>query len=155
VKPFGWAGKNRGLQELFLMPNDLTQKVDHPQKPAKTLVYRYEGEDTKSFLVSDPNGARFNVPKNRIPQEPLLESSRQTLKPAFRLLALAFLGLAPAGLGTLVLAPLAAVWALAILITRPLAWSERLRVYLVWGIAAVLLGISIPLSSHFLERLVL
>jgi len=69
------------------------------------------------------------------------------------LLALAFLGLAPAGLGTLVLAPLAVLWALAMLTTRSLSRSDTIRVIVVWGIAAGLLGIAIPISALLMARL--
>jgi hypothetical protein len=135
------------------MPHALAQNIDDLLKPDRTLILRYEGEDDQSFLVSGTNGARLTVPKNRNVPKPFLDQMPQPLTPAFRLLAAAFVGLAPAGLGTLVLVPLAALWALAMLITRSLTRGDRIRVIAVWGIAAGLLGIAIPMSALFLARL--
>jgi hypothetical protein len=135
------------------MPHALAQNIDDLLKPDRTIILRYEGEDDQSFLVSGTNGARLTVPKNRNVPKPFLDQPPQPLTPAFRLLAAAFVGLAPAGLGTLVLAPLAALWALAMLITRSLTRGDRIRVIAVWGIAAGLLGIAIPMSALFLARL--
>jgi len=135
------------------MSNALPQNNDGLLKPEQTLILGYEGEDDQTFLVSDLHGTHLSVIKNRNVPEPFLDQPPQPLIPAFRLLALAFLGLAPAGLGTLVLAPLAALWGLAILISRPLTPGDRIRVFIVWGIAAALLGIAIPMSRLFLARL--
>jgi hypothetical protein len=66
---------------------------------------------------------------------------------------LAFLGLAPAGLGTLVLAPLAALWALTLAISHPLSRENTIRVAVAWMLAAGLLAIAIPLSKLFLAQL--
>jgi hypothetical protein len=95
----------------------------------------------------------LTVPKNRAIPKPFIDQPSQPLTPAFHLLAAAFVGLAPAGLGTLVLAPLAALWALAMLITRPLTRDDRVRVLAVWGVSAGLLGLAIPMSALFLARL--
>jgi len=135
------------------MSNALPQNNDGLLKPEQTLVLGYEGEDDQSFLVSNLTGMQLSVPKNRNVPKPFLDQPPQPLTPAFRLLALAFLGLAPAGLGTLVFAPLAALWGLAMLITRHLTPGNRIRVIVVWGIAAILLGIAIPMSRLFLARL--
>jgi hypothetical protein len=135
------------------MPHALPQNIDDLLKPDRTLILRYEGEDDQSFFVSSANGERLIVPKNRRIPKPFLDQPPQPLTPAFRLLVAAFIGLAPAGLGTLVLAPLAALWALAMLITRPLARDDRMRVIVVWGISAGLLGLAIPMSALFLARL--
>ncbi len=66
------------------------------------------------------NSAHLTIPKNRSIPKPFVDKPPQPLTPAFRLLAWAFVGLAPAGLGTLVLAPGRVLWALAMLLTRPL-----------------------------------
>jgi hypothetical protein len=129
------------------------QNSDVLVNPDRTLILKYTGEDEASFLVSNPDGAQLTIPKNRTVPQPFRDKPSQPLTPAFRLLVLAFVGLAPAGLGTLVLAPLAALWALAMLITRHLSPGDRVRVVVVWGIAVVLLGIAIPLSAIFIARL--
>lgn len=124
-----------------------------PVIPDHRLILKYEGENDLAFLVSDCNRAQWSVPKNRNVPQPLFDRSAQPLKPVFRLLALAFLGLAPAGLGTLVLAPLAALWALALAVSRPLSRENTIRVVVVWALAAVLLAIAIPLCKLFLAHL--
>lgn len=134
------------------MAHALPQNIDDLLKPDRTLILRYESEDDQSFFVSDADGVCLTVPKNRNVPKPFLDQPPHPLTPAFRLLAAAFVGLAPAGLGTLVLAPLAALWALAMLITRPLTRDDRKRVIAVWGIAAGLLGLAIPMSALFLAR---
>jgi hypothetical protein len=117
------------------------------------LILRFESEDDQSLFVSLPDGEQLALPKNRAVPRLLLLKRANPLTPAFHLLGLAFVGLAPAGLGTLFLAPLAALWALIMLITRPLAPADRKRVVVVGGIAAMLLGIAIPLSKIFFARL--
>jgi hypothetical protein len=121
--------------------------------PDQTLILRYEDEDDLSVFVSNIEGIRLTVPKNRAIPKPFIDQPPQPLTPAVHLLAAAFVGLAPAGLGTLVFAPLAALWALGMLITRPLSRSDRIRVFVVWGIAAVLLGLAVPMCALFLARL--
>ena len=135
------------------MENAVKQKNNDQLEPEQALILSYTGEDDQSFLVASQNEARLRVPKNRNVQKTLIERPSRELKPAFRLLALAFLGLAPAGLGTLVLAPLAALWALVIWVTHPLPRADTFRVVIVWGLAAGLLAIAIPLSRLFLARL--
>jgi hypothetical protein len=135
------------------MPNGLSQNPDELQKTPQTLILKYEGEDDQSFFVSGLHTARISVPKNRSTPKPFRDRPPQPLTPAFRLLAWAFVGLAPAGLGALVLAPLAALWALVVLITRPLPLRDRVRVMVVWAIAALLVGIAHPLSDQVLAHL--
>jgi len=131
------------------MPRTLPRNNNDLLIPDQTLILKYEGEDDQSFFVSSANSARLTFLKNRNVPKPFRDQPPQSLTPAFHLLALAFVGLAPAGLGTLVLAPLAALWALVVLITRPLNQGDQKRVITVWGIAAVLLGIAIPMSKLF------
>jgi hypothetical protein len=135
------------------MPNALPQNVDNLLTSNRSLILRYEGEDDQSYIVSRTNGARLTIPKNRSVPKPFVDKPPQPLTPAFRLLVAAFLGLAPAGLGTIVLAPLAVLWSLAVLLTRPLNQNDRKRVVAVCAIAAVLLALAIPLSELFLARL--
>jgi hypothetical protein len=131
----------------------LTQTTDDLQQPDRALILKYTSEDDQSFIVSNPFGTALSVPKNRNVPQPFPDRPTQPLTPAFRLLALAFIGLAPAGLGTLALAPLAALWALAMLITRPLTPQDQKRVIVIWGIAIGMMGIAIPMSRLFLVRL--
>ncbi len=114
--------------------------------------FGYESEDDRAYTVSD-GAATFVVPKNRAVPKPFVDKPPQPLTPAFRLLVAAFVGLAPAGLGTIVLAPLAVLWSLAVLFTRPLEPADRKRVVVVCGIAALLLALAIPFSELFFARL--
>jgi hypothetical protein len=132
------------------MLHTIPQKNDNLFLPGDTLFLKYEGEDDRTFMVSDSVGRRVSVPKKRNVPTPFLDPTAQPLIPAYRLLALAFVGLAPAGLLTLILAPLAGLWALWMLSTRPLSPADNLRVVVVWGLAAGLLAIAIPLSKLFL-----
>jgi hypothetical protein len=135
------------------MPTTLSQNNIDLVIPDHRLILKYEGENDLAFLVSDCNRLQLSVPKNRCVPKPLFDRSAQPLKPVFRLLALAFLGLAPAGLGTLALAPLAALWALALALSRPLSRENAIRVVVVWVLAAGLLAIAIPLCELFLADL--
>jgi hypothetical protein len=121
--------------------------------PDHRLILKYEGEDDLSFQVSGGNQDCLSVPKNRQVPNTLPDRTAYAFKPVFRLIALAFLGLAPAGLGTLVLAPLAALWALTLAISHPLSRENTIRVAVAWVLAAGLLAIAIPLSKLFLAQL--
>jgi len=135
------------------MQNSLPEKNDNFLSQDKTLILMYSAEDDHSLFVSCHDGTLLTVPKNRNIPQPFPDQPTQPLTPAFRLLALAFVGLAPAGLGALFLAPLAGLWALVILITRPLSPADQKRVLIVCGIAVVLLGIAIPISKLFFSSL--
>jgi hypothetical protein len=116
------------------------------------MILRYEGEDDQSFFVTDADGARLSIPKNRAVPEPFPAKS-SPLAPVFRLLLWAFIGLAPAGLGALILSPLAALWAILLWITRPLTRGDRKRVLVILGTAAILFAVAVPLSKLFLDSL--
>ncbi|MGD0173191.1 MAG: hypothetical protein ABSC61_01960 [Anaerolineales bacterium] len=135
------------------MPDAVRQNSNNFLSNDRSLLLRYESEDDQSYIVSRTDGARLTIPKNRGVPKPFVDKPPQPLTPAFRLLVADFLGLAPAGLGTIVLAPLAVLWSLAVLLTRPLNQNDRKRVVAVCAIAAVLLALAIPLSELFLARL--
>ena len=135
------------------MSKPLTMNCGKPIEQNQPLILNYESEDDLYYSVAGLDGIYSRIPKNRAVPVPFLDHLSQPLTPAFRLLVLAFLGLAPAGLGTLVLAPLAALWALVILATRPLTRGDTIRVMIILGIVAGLLALAIPLSRLFLARL--
>jgi hypothetical protein len=116
------------------------------------MILRYEGEDDQSFFVTDAKGDRLSIPKNRSVPQPFPDKS-SPLAPVFRLLLWSFVGLAPAGLGALILSPLAAIWAIGLLLTRPLNQGDRLRAGIALGLAAVLFGIAVPISLFLLKSL--
>jgi hypothetical protein len=140
-------------EHALLMQNSMPQKNNELRQPNQTLILRYEGENDQEFFVTDLNGARLNIPKNRNIPKPFREQPPQPFTSVYRILALAFLGLAPAGLGALVLAPLAALWALVMLGTHSFVPGGQIRVLIVCGIAFGMLGLAIPMSVLFIARL--
>jgi hypothetical protein len=130
------------------------QNVAEQTPPNGATILRYEGEDDQLLMVSDPAGTRFSLPKNRNVPKPFIDHPPKPLTPAFRLLVFAFVGLAPAGLGALLLAPLAMLWALAMLVIHPLSQGDRIRVAVVWGIGISLVGIAIPLCNLFMAHFI-
>lgn len=113
---------------------------------------RYEGEDSQVYVLSDSKQRPLIIPKNRTAPETILDLQAQSLDPAFRLLVAAFFGLSLAGLGTLVLAPLAMAWALAVYFTRPLLRANRVRVIIILGISAGLISLALLLIKLFLTH---
>jgi hypothetical protein len=134
------------------MADALPPNIDGCIKTDEAPGIRYLSEDDQSYFVSGNNGPRLTVPKRRAVPGAAIGRSSSPMAPVFRLLLAGFLGLAPAGLGALVLAPLAALWALAIFFTRRLERADRIRLMAVLGMAAGLLAIAIPMSLLFLAR---
>jgi hypothetical protein len=136
------------------MSQDSQWNIETKLKTGQSLILKYEGEDDQSFFVSGHDAARMSVSKNRNVPKAFRDKSLQPLTPSIRLLAWAFVGLAPAGLGTIILAPLAALSATLIAIAHPLARIDRKRVIVIWGISILLLAIAIPISvtifAHFI-----
>jgi len=128
--------------------------IEAQLESGRSLILKYEGEDDHSFYVSRHNAARLSVPKNRNVPKAFQDQSLQPLTPANRLLAWAFVGLAPAGLGTIVLAPLAALSATIIAISRPMTRNDRKRVLVIWGISVLLLAVAIPISMTLLAHFI-
>lgn len=129
---------------------EIIKKVEYPNK---AIILKYEGEDDQKFLVSDEKGACYSIEKNRSIPKPFIDKPPKPLTPVFRLLIIAFVGLAPAGLGALVFAPLAALWSLLIFLTYPLNRADRIRLVIAWGIIIALLGLAILLNALFMARL--
>ncbi len=80
----------------------------------------YQRENDQVYVLSDGSETHLVVPKNRTMPASFFYSQARPLTPAFRLLGLAVLGLAPAGLGTLLLAPLAVLWTVYVAFTQPM-----------------------------------
>jgi hypothetical protein len=139
-------------EETFRMPDALPQTVDQHPRPERAFILRYENEDDRSYFVSEADGASLAVPKRREVPEAAIGQSPSPMTPVFRLLLAGFLGLAPAGLGALVLAPLAALWALAIFATRRLDRADRIRLAVALGMAAGLFAIAVPMTLLFRDR---
>jgi len=109
----------------------------------KTQSLKYISEDDCAYVVSEDGASDLIIPKSRSLSDLPLGQSLSPLTPVFRLLLIAFFGFAP----------LAALWALAILATRRLGKADRIRVLVVWGMAAGMLGIAIPMFRLFQARM--
>jgi hypothetical protein len=116
-----------------------------------SLEYKVENE--RVYVLSNGADLSLIVPKYRNIPEPYPGEMPGPLRLAFRLLVWAFLGLAPAGLGTLILAPLAAARAMRLYFEQPLSRANRVRVAIVLALAGGLLAVAVVLSYLFLLRL--
>ena len=113
----------------------------------------YQRENDQVYVLSDGSETHLVVPKNRTMPASFFYSQARPLTPAFRLLGLAVLGLAPAGLGTLLLAPLAVLWTVYVAFTQPMKRADRIRAAIIMVLSIGLLGLAVPLSLLFLARL--
>ena len=120
--------------------------------PEQAAFLKYEGEDRQVYILSDRNGSILRVPKNRNEAPSPRAAGTDPFSFAYILLSIAFLGLAPAGLGTLIFAPLAMLWALGIAVFRRPGRAGRIRIAAVWGLAALMLLAAAPLAAEFLKR---
>jgi hypothetical protein len=120
--------------------------------PDQASFLKYEGEDRQVYILSDRTGSILRVPKNRMTTPASREADTGRFAPAYILLSAAFIGLAPAGLGTLVFAPLAMLWALGIALFRRPGRTGSKRIVVVWGLAALIMLAAIPLILEFLNR---
>jgi hypothetical protein len=120
--------------------------------PEQASFLKYEGEDRLVYILSDRNGSILRVPKNRSESLSPQAADTKYFAPAYILLSAAFVGMAPAGLGTLIFAPLAMLWALGIAVLRRPGRTGRIRVAIVWGMAVLMLLAAVPLAVEFLKR---
>jgi hypothetical protein len=127
-------------------------KYDGSLSPDQAAFLKYEGEDRQVYILSDRSGSILRVPKNRMEPPVLRDPDAGSFGPAYILLSAAFLGLAPAGLGTLVFSPLAMLWTLGIAVFRRPGRAGVNRIAVVWVLAALMLLAAIPLSMEFLDR---
>jgi hypothetical protein len=119
----------------------------------KTTHLIYQGEDDQVYALTDGEGLPLLLAKNREIPDSFTPARPQSFTEAFGLLALAVLGLAPAGLGSLIFAPLAILWTLNICFTQPTGRSDRIRAAIILGVSAGLLGLAIPLSLILLGKI--
>ncbi len=113
----------------------------------------YQGEDDEYYFLADSKGKPLRIQKNRAVPESFQQVQTRPLAPVFRALAIAVLGLAPAGLGTLLVVPLAVLWTVGVILTRSLNRADRIRAAIVVGISFGLLGFAVFLGLTFLTRL--
>jgi hypothetical protein len=100
------------------------------------------------YYVRTPTKLRFAHPKDRAVPELFPPSRPPPTRVVFRWLAWSLVGLVPAGLGTLVCAPLAMVAALRLLHQKPTK-ADRQRAWVALGIAAALWLLALLLAALF------
>jgi hypothetical protein len=120
-------------------------------RPEQAAGLTYRGEDKYFYFVTDRAGTRLRLAKNRSAVDISDQTPASEFDPVFQVLLLGFVGLAPAGLGAIVLVPLALLWTIGLAIRRPLTAAGRIRMAVVWGIGTVLLALAVPMSLHFLS----
>lgn len=143
------AGTTGSLEErLFALSQVL--KINQANGTARQALYEtmqrllrqdaflcYEGETDSFYYIRTPKNLKFAHPKDRAVPEPFPPSKPSPTSVVFRWLAWSLVGLAPAGLGTLVCAPVTVLTAFRLLGQNP-ARSDRQRAKIALGIAAAL-----------------
>lgn len=120
--------------------------------PEQASGLTYRGEDDLHYFVTDRAGTRLRLPKQRSAVDISDQTASSEFAPVFQVLLLGLIGLAPSGLGTVVLVPAALIWSLGLALRRPLSAADRVRLAVVWLTGAGLLGLAVPMSLHFLSR---
>jgi len=106
----------------------------------------YKDENEALYVVSNGGNIALTVPKDRSVPERYPLNVANPIQPAFRWLGWAVLGLAPAGLGTLIFAPLAVLQVLQAFLRYRLDHADQIRAVLILIIASILLMISFILT---------
>ncbi len=112
----------------------------------------YVGESNAMYYTRTNTGLVLTVPKKHAVSESYPPREPSLLRQAYRRLGLALFGLALAGLGTLIFAPLAIISAVQAgehAKTR----ADQTRALIVIGAALLLCGLAIPLAALFLAHL--
>lgn len=115
------------------------------------LAYVYETREL--YQVRSGHDLLINIPKNRAFDTPYLKRDPGPVRPVFRWLYLALLGLLFGGVGAIVFAPIAVLQVLR-LQARPLLRSDRVRLWIVFLLSVLVWLISIPISWLFLIRFI-
>ena len=112
----------------------------------KEPYLEYKAENNTLYMVSNGNDIAFTVPKDRNVPETYPAEEVAPLHSAFRWLGWAILGLAPAGLGALIFAPLAVLCVLQAFLTYRLDQADQIRAALILVIAGILLIMGLILN---------
>ena len=115
----------------------------------------YKDESDQLYYVWNGLDLTLTVLKNRTAPAPYPPPQPSPLAPAWRTLGWAALGLSLAGMGTLVLAPLALFRAVDVLLNRPLDRADWARAVIVMALSLLLWGVGVALGLllllHFLS----
>ncbi len=158
------AQTTRGLEEslnclsriIALNPQHTAAQVALHQSLHRFLeddaFLAYVSESSATYYIGTNTGLVLTVPKKHAVIEPYPPREPSPLRPAYRRLSLALFGLAFAGLGTLLFAPLTIMSALQAG-KRARTRADRIRALIVVGTALLLIGLAIPLTVIFLMHL--
>jgi hypothetical protein len=114
------------------------------------LAYVYETDEL--YQVRSGRDMLINIPKNRAYETPYLKMHPSPLRPAYRWLNFALIGLLLGGIGAILLAPLVVLQVLK-LQTLSLGHGDRIRLWIVFIFAILIWLLSIPISWLLLVRL--
>ncbi len=143
-------------EQLFCLNQVLNLDPNHPVANQRVyeLVRRllnrepelaYVQETKDLYFVRNPLYLSLAVPKQRGEPEPYPVNRPAPLQSAYRWLSLAILGIIFAGVGTLIFAPIAAVWS-ALALRSELQSSDRKRAMLTLWLSAFLWVLAIPFT---------
>ncbi len=112
----------------------------------------YVSESSATYYIGTNTGLVLTIPKQHAVIEPYPPREPSPLRQAYRRLSLALFGLAVAGLGTLLFAPLTIMSAIQAG-KRARTKADLIRALIVIGTALLLIGLAIPLTVIFLMHL--
>jgi hypothetical protein len=129
---------------------DLRTALQELLKKEPFLAYVYETQEL--YQVRSGRDLLINIPKNRGYETPYLQRDPGPVKPAYRWLYFAVIGLLFGGVGAVLLAPIA-VFQVLRLLTMSLTRSDRVRAWVIFILSVVIWSLSIPVSWLLLIRL--
>ncbi len=125
--------------KLYLMIRNLLD-----QEPA----IKYVDETDNLYRVQNRLYTSLNVPKSRFSNNNAPDVTSKPVRTSFNWMVVAFFGLALAGVGSLLIAPIAIFAALRALFS-PIQRSDRVRAILALGLSVLIFIVSIPLAFLF------
>ena len=128
---------------------ELRTAVQELLKQEPFLAYVYETEEL--YQVRSGRDLLINIPKNRIFETPYLRKELGPVRPAYRWLYFALIGLLLGGVGAILLAPIAVFQALR-LQSLTLSRADRVRTWVIFIFSVIIWILSIPISWLLLIR---
>lgn len=114
----------------------------------------YQSETDHLYRVKSNLNLELIVPKGRAVVDTFPPTTKKPLDPAFGWLRWTVIGLLPAGIGTLFLAPVTAVRTLLIYFTNALSGADQVRMVVILLLTAVLWMAALFLSLLFVLHLI-
>lgn len=147
------------LNQVFALDPQNTQAQEMRYRVVWRLLeadpfLAYQEETDNLYRVWSNMNLELIVPKGRAVVESYPPTTKKPLAPAFGWLRWTLIGLLPAGLGALFLAPITAARTLLISLNTPLNKDDQLRVIVILFLTAVLWIAALLLSFLFLLHLI-